>query len=108
MNQTYVDHEVHEWEGSCAYSSIVGGFLHLQVSIISLPRLRSSRYNILPISRSEIHIYKVPSLYDTNFLRVLYTVVKEVLLLYTPAPLSLTHVALGDTTVGGFEFVVGT
>jgi hypothetical protein len=28
MNQTYVDHEVDEWEGSYAYSSIVGGFLH--------------------------------------------------------------------------------
>ncbi len=29
MNQTYVDHEVYEWEGSYAYTSIVGGFLHL-------------------------------------------------------------------------------
>jgi hypothetical protein len=29
MNQTYVDHNVYEWEGSYAYSSIVGRFLHL-------------------------------------------------------------------------------
>jgi len=29
MNQTYVDHPVYEWEGSYAYSSIVGGLLHL-------------------------------------------------------------------------------
>jgi hypothetical protein len=29
MNQTYVDHDVYEQEGSYAYSSIVGGFLHL-------------------------------------------------------------------------------
>jgi hypothetical protein len=29
MNQTYVDHEVYKWEGSYAYSLIVGGFLHL-------------------------------------------------------------------------------
>jgi hypothetical protein len=27
MNQTYVDHEVYEWEGSYAYTSMVGGFL---------------------------------------------------------------------------------
>jgi len=29
MNKIYVDHKVYEWEGSYAYSSIVGGFLHL-------------------------------------------------------------------------------
>jgi len=29
MNQTYIDHEAYEWEGFYAYSSIVGGFLHL-------------------------------------------------------------------------------
>jgi hypothetical protein len=29
MNQTYVDHKAYEWEGYYAYSSIVGGFLHL-------------------------------------------------------------------------------
>jgi hypothetical protein len=29
MNQTYVDCEAYEREGSYAYSSIVGGFLHL-------------------------------------------------------------------------------
>jgi hypothetical protein len=29
INQTYVDHEVYESEGSYAYSSIMGGFLHL-------------------------------------------------------------------------------
>jgi len=29
MNQTYPDHEVYEWEGSYAYFSIVGGFLHI-------------------------------------------------------------------------------
>jgi hypothetical protein len=28
LNQTYVDQEAYEWEGSYAYS-IVGGFLHL-------------------------------------------------------------------------------
>jgi hypothetical protein len=53
MNQTYVDHDVYEWECSYAYSSIVRGFLHLQVGIISLP-----------ISRREIDGYKVPS---TNY-----------------------------------------
>jgi hypothetical protein len=41
MNQTYIDHEAYEWEGPYAYSSIVRGFLHLQVGIISLPSLRS-------------------------------------------------------------------
>jgi hypothetical protein len=30
MNETYVDDEVYEWEGSYAYSSIVGGSLHLR------------------------------------------------------------------------------
>jgi hypothetical protein len=29
MNQTYVDHNVYEWEDSYVYSSIVGGILHL-------------------------------------------------------------------------------
>jgi len=30
MNQTYIDHkEAYEWEGSYAYSSIVGQFLRL-------------------------------------------------------------------------------
>jgi hypothetical protein len=30
MNQTYVDHEVYEWEGSYAYfPHSVGRFLHL-------------------------------------------------------------------------------
>jgi hypothetical protein len=61
MNQTYADHKVYEWEGSYAYSSIVRGFLHLEIGIISLP-----------ISRREIDGYKVPSTYTTNFLRVLY------------------------------------
>jgi hypothetical protein len=30
MDQTYVNQRAYEWEGSYAYSSIVGGFLHLQ------------------------------------------------------------------------------
>jgi len=47
MNQTYVDHKAYEWEGYYAYSSIVGGFLHLQVGILSLPSLKS-RDNIPP------------------------------------------------------------
>jgi hypothetical protein len=29
MNQTYVDREAYEWEGSSAYFSIVGGFLQI-------------------------------------------------------------------------------
>jgi hypothetical protein len=29
LNQTYVNYEAYEWQGSYAYSSIVGGFLHL-------------------------------------------------------------------------------
>jgi hypothetical protein len=29
MNQTYIDHQVYEWEGSYAYCPIVGRFLHL-------------------------------------------------------------------------------
>jgi hypothetical protein len=49
-NETYVDLKVYEWEGSYAYSSIVGGFLHLQVGIISLSSLRS-RHNITPNSK---------------------------------------------------------
>jgi hypothetical protein len=61
MNQTYVDHKVYGWEGSYTYSSIVRGFLHLQIGIRSLP-----------ICRSEIDGYKVPSTYTTNFLGVLY------------------------------------
>jgi hypothetical protein len=46
MNQTYVDHATYEWEDSYAYSSIVGGFLHLEVGMISLS-----------ISRREIDKY---------------------------------------------------
>ncbi len=46
-NQTYVDHEAYEWKGSYTYPSIVGGSLHLQVGIISLPSFRS-RCNIPP------------------------------------------------------------
>ncbi len=30
MNQTYVNQKAYEGEGSYAYSSIVGGLLHLQ------------------------------------------------------------------------------
>ncbi len=41
----YVDDKVYEEEGSYADSSIVGGFLHLQVGTSSLPSLRS-RHNI--------------------------------------------------------------
>jgi len=41
LNQTYVDHEGFEWEGFYAYSSTMGGFVHLLVGIISLPPLRS-------------------------------------------------------------------
>jgi hypothetical protein len=48
MNQTYVDRNTYEWQNSYAYSWVVGEFLHLQVSIISLP-----------ISRREIDGYKV-------------------------------------------------
>jgi hypothetical protein len=33
----FVDHQTYEWEDSYAYSSIVGGLLHLQVGMISLP-----------------------------------------------------------------------
>jgi hypothetical protein len=36
MNQTYVDHKTYQREGYYAYYSIVGGFLHLQVGILSL------------------------------------------------------------------------
>jgi hypothetical protein len=43
MSQNYGDHHAYEWEGSYAYSSIVRGFLHLQVGIV-----------FLPISRREI------------------------------------------------------
>jgi hypothetical protein len=43
MNQTYVDHNEYEGEGSYAYSMVGGGFLPLQVGIISLPSL--SRHN---------------------------------------------------------------
>jgi hypothetical protein len=53
--------KAYEREGYYAYSSIVGGFLHLLVGIISLS-----------ISRREIHGYKVPSTYTTNCLQVLY------------------------------------
>jgi hypothetical protein len=38
MNQTYVDREAYKWEGSYAFSSIVGGFLHLKVARISFPK----------------------------------------------------------------------
>jgi hypothetical protein len=61
MNQTYVDQKAYEWEGSYTYSSIVEGFLHLQVGIISFS-----------ISRRVIDRYKVPFGYITNFLQVLY------------------------------------
>jgi hypothetical protein len=71
MNQIYINHEAYEWEDSYAYSSIVGGFLRLQVGIISLPSLRN-RHNIPPpISRRKIDGYKVPSTYTTNFLSAL-------------------------------------
>ncbi|CAK9228941.1 unnamed protein product [Sphagnum troendelagicum] len=45
---------------------------------------------------------------DIPNLPYLNAVVKEALRLYPPAPLSITHVALEDTTVGGFDFVAGT
>jgi hypothetical protein len=68
MNQTYLVHKVYEWEASYAYSSRVGGFLHLQVGIISLP---SHPWGVgiisLPISRREIDGYKVPSTYTNLF-----------------------------------------
>jgi hypothetical protein len=64
--QTFINHKAYEREGSYAYSSIVGGFLHLQVAMIFLPSLRISRIS-LPTSRREIHGYKLPSTYITNF-----------------------------------------
>jgi hypothetical protein len=67
LNQTFINHKAYEWEGSYAYSSIVGGFLHLQVAIIFLPSLRISIIS-LPTSRREIHGYKLPSTYIANFL----------------------------------------
>ncbi|CAM6013325.1 unnamed protein product [Sphagnum balticum] len=45
---------------------------------------------------------------DIPNLPYLNAVVNEVLRLRPPAPLGLTHVALEDTTVGGFDFVAGT
>ncbi len=71
MNQTYVNHKAHEWESSYAYFSIVGGFSHLKVGIISLPPFKN-RHNMPSISRREIHGYKVPSTYITNFLPMFY------------------------------------
>jgi hypothetical protein len=59
-----------------AYSTIVGGFLHLQVGMISLP-----------ISRREIDGYKVPSPYTTNFLQVLCTMASIL-----PTQYAKTHV----------------
>jgi hypothetical protein len=53
MNQTYLNQQAYEWEGSYAYSSVVGGFLHLQVGIISLTSLRSRDNMPPPISRRE-------------------------------------------------------
>jgi hypothetical protein len=66
MYQTYVDHDTYEWQNSYAYSSIVGEFLHLPVSII-----------FLSISGSEIDGYKVPSTYTT------YTCFTQVYWLWT-------------------------
>jgi hypothetical protein len=34
MNQTYVDHKAYEWEAFYAYSSIVGGCLHLHSALL--------------------------------------------------------------------------
>jgi cytochrome P450 len=45
---------------------------------------------------------------DIPNLPYLNAVLKEALRLYPPVPLSITHVALEDTRVGGFDFVVGT
>jgi hypothetical protein len=44
-NQTYVNHEAHEWENSYAFSSIIKGFPHLKVGVISLPPFKS-RHNM--------------------------------------------------------------
>jgi cytochrome P450 len=45
---------------------------------------------------------------DIPNLPYLNALLKEVLRLYPPFPLCVTHVALEDTTVGGFDFVAGT
>ncbi len=45
---------------------------------------------------------------DIPNLPYLNAVVKEVLRLHPPVPLSIPHVALEDTTLGGFDFVAGT
>jgi cytochrome P450 len=45
---------------------------------------------------------------DIPNLPYLRAVVKEALRLRPAAPLNITHVALEDTTVGGFDFVAGT
>jgi len=71
MNQTYVNHELYEWEGFYAYSSIVVRSLNLKVGIIS-----SHPWGVavisLPIFTSESEGYKVPSTYTTIFFWVLY------------------------------------
>jgi len=67
-----------EWEGSYAYSSLVGGLLCLLLNRGRVltpisrhnfpPILRGVGIISVPISRSEIDGYRVPSTYTTNFL----------------------------------------
>jgi hypothetical protein len=99
MNQTYVNHqEAYEWEGSYAYSSIVGGFLHVQVGIISLQSLRS-RHNIPPPSLGG----KLMDIsYPTNFLlHALITRRENVAYLSKPLVLKLKAGGPNLTNLGG-------
>jgi hypothetical protein len=41
MNQAYIDHEVWEWEGYYAYSSIMGRKLCLLIGVRTLPLLKN-------------------------------------------------------------------
>ncbi len=45
MNQTYINHNMQEWEGHYAYSSRVGGKLCLLIGVRTCPLLRS-KHNI--------------------------------------------------------------
>ncbi len=69
--------QAYEWEGSYAYSSIVGGFLHSQIDLISLPSLRSRHNHSTFTISAQIKLFFVLSVLKFYFINYAEVLIKS-------------------------------